>query len=176
MKEETKLNIYLIRHAEKDSEGRSISENGKKQALLLAKRLQKIKFKRIYSSDLTRCKDTTKIISKKIKAPIILDKNLREVEGKIKDYPEKHKKEINKIKKTWNKITKEKGNILIVGSGIINRILISLALKINSKNSRFTQIPTGLTHMRYINKNKTILDFVNDTSHLPTKLNKKQSY
>ncbi|MFW9882326.1 MAG: histidine phosphatase family protein [Candidatus Thorarchaeota archaeon] len=55
--------IYLIRHGEKDSKGRYLSKRGIKQTKLLAKKLRNIKFKKIYSSDLERCKQTTKIIN-----------------------------------------------------------------------------------------------------------------
>lgn len=175
-KEEVKLNIYLIRHGEKSKDGSSLTERGLKQVLFLSKRLAKIGLNKIISSDIPRCIATTKEISKEIKAEIVLDEGLREVEGPVKEHPEKHKKEINKIKNFWNKIIKEKGNILLVGSGNVNRILIALALKINPKNSRFVQNPTGLTHLEYINKNRTRIAFVNDIGHLPEEYKERQGY
>jgi broad specificity phosphatase PhoE len=174
--DEVKTNIYLLRHGEKNKDGTALSKNGIKQANYLAKRLKKIKFNKIYSSDLGRCIQTAEIVSKYHPYEIIYDKKLREVEGKVKDYPENHKKEIKIINSFWNKLTKEKGNILVVASGNFNRILIALALKINPKNSRFVQNPTGLTHFEFINKNKTRIEYINDLSHLPEKLKKRQAH
>jgi broad specificity phosphatase PhoE len=171
-----KLNIYLVRHGEKNKNGTSLSSRGLKQADFLGKELKKIKFDKIYSSDLERCKLTIEKISKYIKGDIIYDSNLREVKGKVKEYPEKYPTEIKKIKRFWNKVMKDKGNVLIVGSGNLNRILIGLAMGINPKDSRFVQIPTGLTHMEVYNKNKILFVCVNSTSHLPEKLRFRQAY
>jgi len=177
MDDSTKVNIFLIRHGEKSKDGLSLTKRGKKQAQLIGKRLKKHNIKKIYSSDIPRCKATTEIISKYTKNPIIYDKSLREVHGYVKENPKKYSKEINKIKRFYNKIGKSRlKNILLVGSGNVNRILIAIALKINPKNSRFTQNPTGLTHLEYINKNKTRIVCVNDTNHLPNKLNKRQAH
>ncbi len=173
---DVKVNIYLLRHGEKNKDGTALSKNGLEQASYLAKRLKDIEFNKIYSSDLVRCKQTAEVISKHHPVKIIFDEILREVEGKVKEFPEKHKKEIKIIESFWNKITKEKGNVLVVASGNFNRILIALALKISPTNSRFVQTPTGLTHLEFINKNKTRVEYVNDTSHLPEKLRKRQAY
>ena len=63
--------IYLIRHGETEwnSQGRiqghtdiGLSEIGRSQAVSTAKRLENIKFDAAYSSDLTRTKDTAKVI------------------------------------------------------------------------------------------------------------------
>jgi broad specificity phosphatase PhoE len=175
-KEEVKVNIYLIRHGEKSEDGSSLTERGSKQVLFLSKRLAKIGLNKIISSDIPRCIATTKTISKYIKTNIVFDEGLREVEGFVKEHPEKHKQEIRKIQVFWNRVTKERGNVLLVGSGNVNRILIALALKINPKNSRFVQNPTGLTHLEYINKNRTRIAFVNDMSHLPESLKERQAY
>ena len=174
--EKVKVNIYLIRHGEKNPDGFSLSVKGKKQVEHLFKKFKKIKFDKIYSSDLNRCVETAKIVSKYHKKDVIYDKNLREVGGNVKDFFEKFPKEIKNIRSFWNKVTKDKGNILIVSSGNLNRILISIALKIKPINSRFVQNPTGLTRFEYINKNKTRIVCVNDLSHLPEKLKIRQAY
>jgi broad specificity phosphatase PhoE len=174
--DDVKVNIYLLRHGEKNEDGSALSKNGVKQASYLAKKLKKIEFNKIYSSDLSRCMQTAEIVSKYHPADIIYDKSLREVEGKVKEFPEKHPKEIKTIKSFWNKVTKEKGNILVVASGNFNRILIALALKISPTNSRFVQTPTGLTHLEFMNNGNTRIEYVNNTSHLSIKLNKRQAY
>jgi len=173
---DVKVNIYLLRHGEKNKDGTALSKNGIRQASYLAKKLKDIKFNKIYSSDLVRCKQTAEIISKNHPTKIIFDESLREVEGKVKEFPEKHPKEMRVIKSFWKKVTKEKGNILVVASGNFNRILIALALKIYPDNSRFVQTPTGLNHLEFMHNGNTRIEYINDTSHLPTKLNKRQSY
>ena len=174
--DDVKVNIYLLRHGEKNKDGTALSKNGIIQTSHLSKRLKDIKFNKIYSSDLVRCKQTAEIISKNHPTKIIFDESLREVKGKVKEFPEKHPKEIKIIKSFWNKVTKEKGNILVVASGNFNRVLIAIAMGISPSISRFVQTPTGLTHFEFINKNKTRIEYVNNTSHLPRKLNKRQAY
>ncbi len=169
---EKTLNIYIIRHGEKDKEENgSLTKKGRAQATLLANRLNKLKITKIYSSDLIRCKETAEIISKKIKLPIKYEKALREISSEVKEKPSKHKNKINKIGKFWNKLDKQKGNILLVSSGIVNRILMSFALKINPSKANFMQDNTGFTRLEK-NKKKNRYRFwhVNDISHLPNKL------
>lgn len=174
--EKIKTNIYLVRHGEKNLDGSSLSRNGIRQSKYLSKRLKKLKFDKVYSSDLKRCTQTAEIVNKPHRMKIITDDALREVKGEVKDFPDKHKKEIKLIKFFWDRVSFEGGNILIVGSGTVNRILISLALKINPKNSRFVQVPTGVTHFEVISKDKTRIEYVNDLSHLPERLKKRQAY
>src|SRR3990172_12822221 len=145
-----KLNIYIIRHGEKAGDEGGLTKRGKAQVSSLAKKLGKLKITKIYSSDLQRCKETAEIIKKTLKLPIKYEKALREVPSKVKEQPKKYKKEIeivrkfwNKmdkargnillvssgiVRKFWNKMDKARGNILLVSSGIVNRILLSFAL------------------------------------------------
>lgn len=155
--------------------GKSLTERGKKQVKLLVKRLEKIKIKNIYSSNLNRCIETAEMIKKKLKISYKLEKALREVPDLVKEQPEKHKKEIDKIKKFWEKLTKEKGKVLLVSSGIVNRILISFAIDIKPSHANFMQYPTGLTKIEKINKKRYKIWYIDDTSHLPDKLRVVQS-
>ena len=91
--------IYLIRHGEKDEERKSLSKRGIKQATLLSKRFKDLKFSKIYSSPLERCKQTTDIINKEHNLPVTYDEGLKEVSGKVKQFPEKHKKRDSNNKK-----------------------------------------------------------------------------
>jgi len=168
-------NIYLIRHGEKDSEGKFLSKRGVKQAKLLARRFKKIKFDKIYSSDLERCKQTAEIINKKTNLLIVYEKGLREVKGFVKEFPKKYKEEIKIIKKVYNKLSKEKGNILVSSSGIVNRILISMFLDISSDKANFIQNPAGVNLIdKNPEKNNFRILYLNDTSHLPEKLKIRQ--
>ena len=166
-----RLNIYIVRHGEKiDGENMPLTKRGRKQAELLAKRLRKLKISKMYSSDLERCKETAEIIKKHIKIPIKYDIALREVPNKVKKYPKRYKKEVNIIRKFWSKINKEKGNLLLVSSGIVNRILLSFALKIDTSKANFMQYPTGLTRIEKRKEKRYRIWHINDTSHLSDKM------
>ena len=165
-------NIYIVRHGEKaDGENMPLTKRGRKQAELLAKRLKKLEISKIYSSDLERCKETAEIIKRQIKIPIVFEKALREVPSAVKEQPKKYKKEMKIIKKFWEKVHKEQGKILLVGSGIVNRILLSFALKIDPQKAHFMQHPTGLTRIERVEERKRYRVWhMNDTSHLSDKL------
>src|SRR3989344_4109602 len=92
-KDGDRLQIYLIRHGEKDKEGKHLSQNGIKQSKLLAKELSKIKFNKIYSSDLERCIETTNLLNKKFKIKGLYKSGLREVKGNVKDFPKNRAKQ-----------------------------------------------------------------------------------
>ncbi len=81
-----KLEVILIRHGETDynSDGRfggltdiSINSNGEKQAKSLRRKLKKEHFDMIYSSNLTRCRETVELL--KFKVGITYSKNLQEM-------------------------------------------------------------------------------------------------
>ena len=80
------MKIYFIRHgqSEYNKDGRVagqvdtvLTEDGKKEAESTAEELPQ-NFDLIFSSDLSRCKQTTEIINKKINLPIVYDVRLRE--------------------------------------------------------------------------------------------------
>ena len=170
-----KLNIYLIRHAEKDLTGQHLSSRGKQQVTFLTKRLKNLRLTKIYCSDLERCKETILPLTTKKDYSTFFTPLLREVEGEVKEQKEKHQQKIKPLQQFTKKILQEKGNILIVGSGNVNRILLSFFLKILPQQARFIQTPTGLNHIEQL-KNKTLrIVCINDTSHLPQKLNKRQT-
>jgi probable phosphoglycerate mutase len=96
-------NIYIIRHTEATHhiEGlvggwydTSLTEKGRTQAVKIANSLyEEINIKNIpiYSSDLKRCVEIADIFSKVFMSPVVLDKNLREMnfgdgEGKPKEW------------------------------------------------------------------------------------------
>jgi broad specificity phosphatase PhoE len=110
------MNIYFIRHGESmgNKAGMSqtpdmpLSEEGKKQAQALAGRLKNLKVDFIYSSHLKRARQTSEIISKKIKKPIEYWEGLQEmrIPRKIQGltHDDKKDKEIRElIKKNYYK-------------------------------------------------------------------------
>lgn len=106
------MKIFLIRHAEsiwnreqriQGREDPGLSENGKRQAKSLAKRLKKEHIQIIYSSRLKRCAQTARIISKVTKAPVKFLPEIEEIilgkwQGKT---VEEVKKEYPKVYKNW---------------------------------------------------------------------------
>lgn len=176
MNKEVKTDIYLLRHGEKNFDGSSLSQRGVKQSRLAAKRFKGVKFNKIYCSPLERCKQTVEIIAKSHHQKVIYDDRLEEVDGDIKEFPEEHKKEINRVKSFWRDLIGAGGEFLVVSSGNLNRIIIAVAMGINPRDSRFVQIPTGVTHFEFMTNGKTRIEYVDDTSHLPEKLRKRQAY
>jgi broad specificity phosphatase PhoE len=89
----------------------------------------------------------------------------------VKEHPKKYKKETKTIRGFWRKVDRSRGNVLLVSSGIVNRILISFSLGIESSRANFMQYPTGLTRIEWVKeRGRYRIWYINDTSHLPTKL------
>ncbi|MEI2405738.1 histidine phosphatase family protein [Niallia taxi] len=87
---EKQMDLGLIRHGSTawNKEGRAqgssdipLDEEGLKGAKLLAERLQEGDWKIIYSSDLTRARQTAEIIANKLQIKLVLDERLRETKG-----------------------------------------------------------------------------------------------
>ena len=79
--------FYIVRHGETDwnvkgiiqgQKNPKINKNGFKQALSLAKKLKKIKFNKVFSSDLIRAKRTADILALDHKLAVVANKLLRE--------------------------------------------------------------------------------------------------
>lgn len=84
------MELGLIRHGSTawNKEGRAqgssdipLDQEGLKGAKLLAERLQEGDWKIIYSSDLTRARQTAEIIANKLQIKLVLDERLRETNG-----------------------------------------------------------------------------------------------
>jgi broad specificity phosphatase PhoE len=82
------MNIYLLRHGQtnlnkngkfQSAFDKDLNELGKKQAELLGKRMQKYHIDIIYSSDLKRVVETSKILNNYIGTEIIIKEELREI-------------------------------------------------------------------------------------------------
>src|SRR3989344_7866922 len=82
------LKVYLIRHGETDFNKQNkdwgqddkipLNDHGIEQSKNLSKKIKKIKFDKIFSSDRKRAKQTAEIITQVTGYPIIEDKRLRE--------------------------------------------------------------------------------------------------
>ncbi len=80
--------IYIVRHGQAELNAKKtiggtfepnpLTGKGKKQALELAKKLENIQIDKIYSSDLSRARQTAEIIASKMALPVKINKLLRE--------------------------------------------------------------------------------------------------
>lgn len=206
------LNVYLIRHAEtdfnKNNSGFLQSNNiklniyGIIQLKDLSKRLKKIKFDKIYSSNLPRAKQTTENVFGKENKNIVLDKRLREyAHGSVSPDSEEWKKRykellesgypreeirpfggeniwdlIKRIKSFLKSIEKLNGNIAIVAHSGTNETLINLSQKRKKENFlKIKQDNACINHLKYENNKWNIL-MINDTKHLENLKPEIESY
>ncbi len=172
----TIANIYLIRHGEKSEDGKSLTGTGKKQINYLAKRLFKIGIDKIYSSNISRCIESAKILSGVLGKKVVYDQSLREVGPKVFNSPRKYVDETTKVKKFADKIRKMKGNVLVVGSGNVNRIIIANLMGIDQKKLRLIQIPSCVNQIRVSDSGRISIFSLDDTRHLPENLVRRQNY
>lgn len=173
------MEIFLVRHGEfdfvREGENPRLSKAGRIQAKLIAKRLSKIRFHKIYSSDLKRNLETLEYIKKYHKCPIIIMPELREIHREVNGAKKrKHitlkiiKKEKATIDKVWKNVLmnpKDSKILLVIHGNVIN-YLLSKFLGVN-KNS-FWKImiwPTSLTLVETDRKNY-LIKHIGDTSHL----------
>lgn len=178
------MRIFFVRHGLTKQKAKKnwLVKKGRIQAGFLAKRLKRIKFDKIYSSDLIRAKQTANIISKKLQIPVIFTSDLREFDEKILFQKQKNwkKKDIGHLKRLrnfLNSISKEKEedkNILLVAHGVVNEFIISYFMNISYTITRFFSqrntciniINWGEVRGAYAWK----LKVMGDVSHLPSKL------
>ncbi len=161
------MRLFLTRHGETVENRDSILQGwlpghlttkGKKQARLVAKRLKDVKFDYIYTSDLKRCVDTSKIIakyhknSKFVKEKALRERNFGRIQGmrhsdidwnsnfetdtsRSPPNGESYEKMFSRIKSFYKKLLKKhsKDSILIVGHGgsimLLNGLVNDYSLK-----------------------------------------------
>lgn len=176
------MKLYLVRHAEKESEGENpdLTKKGIKQAKYLTRKLKKIKFDEFYCSGLNRAKQTSEIISKSIKIKPKIEPSLNEYESSDikkdeKNWTRDEKSRKKRLYSFIDKITKKPNvdkNILIISHGITNRIIMAHLLDLPLKRMIiFRQNETGINRLSWSEKFKNWqLEKMNDYSHIPGKL------
>ena len=172
--------FYFVRHGE--SEGNAarvftgqtdspLTARGRQQAAAVADELAKVKFDRIISSDLSRTRDTAKVIAKRHGLPVEVVPELREIDvgdrtGKTFDetrglpnwnddgfvsWPggESLDQVLARTLSAIDRLTRESPGktILVVGHGGVNRILLSHFLGILPKLDRS---PGGNTNISVV--------------------------
>lgn len=158
------MEIYLIRHAETEwnieerLQGWSdspLSQRGRRMALEMGKRLEKIDFDMVYSSDLGRARESTQLILGQRDLPRIYTSDLRELalgpwEGRLfeevkRDYPREmdiyfHQPQLHKLPhcedyydldkriRSFLKrlISRDQQRVLVVGHGVSVQAILNL--------------------------------------------------
>ncbi len=176
------MEIIFIRHAEKEEIGEDpyLTKRGIKQAKYLANRLQKEKFNEFYCSDMNRTKQTSEIVSKKIKMKPKIVESLNEFKSEVlkKDkskWNREEKKHYNELISFLKRISKkgnDKKSILIIAHGITNRVILSYFLGLSLKEIvTFRQSEAGVNTIYWIEKFKNWrLNLWNDNHHVPSNL------
>jgi broad specificity phosphatase PhoE len=130
------MRVFLIRHGSVDHEDpeKPLSERGIKQAEELAKELKKYNFKKVYSSDLLRAKQTCEYFTK----DYIEDKRLREIPGTLigKEREEGVTKEIldrakRDIENVFQELIKNKEDICVFCHSNVIVYYLNKILKLN---------------------------------------------
>ena len=206
------LKIYLIRHGETDFNKQSLewgqddqiplNENGIAQSKKLAERLKKIKFDKLFSSDLKRAMQTAEEVGRLLGVNIIADKRLREYDpGKADPSSEKWKKEYDRLlnsgmikydirpfggENIWDlikragyfldDIQKENGTIGIIAHSGVNSVFINLTQ--NKKKENFIKIKQDNTciNLLELSDGKWEIKSINDSEHINEVPNKKEVY
>lgn len=199
------IRLYLIRHGETEwnmanrYQGKTdigLSEKGRQQASLLSERMKKIQLDAIYTSDLSRAKDTAMEIAKDQKCKVMEMPQLREIDfGEWEGYTtaqlaeiygdaftkyleEPHKTSFpgegsfGKVQLRVDKALKEitdhhqEGNIAVVAHGAVLKIAILSLLRIEF--DAFKRFWLGNTSITVIDikENGNVLMSLNDTHHL----------
>ncbi len=176
------MKIYLVRHAEKESEGENpnLTKKGIKQSKYLAKRLKKKRFEKFYCSDMNRAKQTAEIVSKQIRLKPKIEKSLNEYESSdikrpLSKWDKEDSKRYKKLILFLNQITKnpeDEKNLLIICHGITNRIILASLLNMPMKRIIvFFQHETCIDKLDWSEKfTNWRLKGMNDYSHLPRTL------
>lgn len=178
--------VYLIRHGETawslSGQHTSITdlpltENGKKQSEALAHLLNDVTFTKIYCSPLLRARETCEILGYADDAEIEPDL----FEWRYGDYEGLTTSEIQKMVKHWSifthpclngesvsqvaeradrmisKIRQSSGNIALIASGHISRVLAARWLGLNGEFGRFLTLDTAsLSQLSYERETPTI--------------------
>jgi len=198
----TALKVYLVRHGETDTNRQDkkwgqhpdtpLNDLGIEQAKRLSDKLKGIKFNKIFSSDLGRAAQTVEILMQKIKAPLIMDKRLREYDpGEVDQSSDKWRKRyyellesgmqkeeirpyggeniwdlIKRVKSLIKDLEKEEGTILLVTHSGFNEAFINLSqLREKGDFVKIKQDNTCINLLEYV-EGKWIIKKINDSDHI----------
>jgi len=174
------MEIFIIRHGEFDPSkldpDPALNKQGMLQAKLVAKRLSKIKFDKIYCSDMKRSLETLKQVRSYQRCPVIILSELREVASEVngakrRSFAKRRKvlKEKFKLNKIFKRIIRENlkdSKILIISHANVINFFLSKFLGVSCKHFWKIMVwPTALTIVE-TNKKNYIIKLIGDTSHM----------
>ena len=172
--------VYLIRHAEslknKDGLDRTsetpLSENGHKQAELMAKRINEVQIDIIYSSSYLRARQTAEIVSKKINKPIEMWDHLIEADSEKETFSQMNTR-AEAILKHLEEHHKGQSVLCISHASMIEKIIAKIVFGANltpeiveDVRLHFGTTNTGVSICEFSEKEGWSLKTFNDSSHL----------
>ncbi len=200
------LKLILIRHGEEkrikenkvnyQSNDSNLTINGIKQVKKLALKLKKFNINKIYSSDIKRALQTTKIINRELKIEIRIDKRLRERNlGDFEKFGNNWREEFNKLKEKklnkgipieeirppngenlydfrnriksfMNDLSNIKGNILVSAHKGVNTAIINFAQNWNIREFKPIEQNYACINSLIFENGKWNVLVINDISHL----------
>lgn len=117
------MKLIYVHHAERDinenvsKQEQDITENGIKEASLLAEQISKLNIKCIYTSPYLRCVHTSEILNKYLSVPIYEDERLNEWNGK-EEFKQFQKRNMECINEIVNKYNDTEDIVICVTSGV----------------------------------------------------------
>lgn len=201
---EEKFEIFYVRHGDtsgsscddRDVCDVSLSDTGRKQALLLAERLSGIRFDAVFSSPLVRCVETASAVCKKLSGNPVIEIFPRIIEngstygytGQSTEYLKKYYPDIilnTDLSPAYDNVTDEENDlrartavdyfrnrftygqkILVFCHGSFANHFLPQAVEMGSGNYILSCNNTSLSKIKYTSDGKQRLSFVNDFSHL----------
>lgn len=196
------LRIYLIRHGETDfnKQGKEWGQDkeaklnnwGVLQSKKLAEKLKKIKFNKLFSSDLKRAMQTSEIISEVCNIKITPDKRLREYDPGEADpssnkWIERYKKMlksgkskyeirpfggeniwdlIKRVKSFMEDIQKEEGIIAVVSHSGVNAVFINLSQGREKNDFLHIKQDNACINVLEFSEGKWKIKIINDSEHI----------
>jgi broad specificity phosphatase PhoE len=172
------VTFYFVRHGESEANaarrfaGRTdspLTERGREQATAVAEALGKVRFDRIVSSPLSRCRDTALVIARRQQLPVDLERDLVEIDvgektglpfDEVRGLPEwsddgfvawprgeSLDQVLERAHRVITRIAAENAGqrVLIVGHGGVTRILMSHFLGLLPRLDRSPALNTNLS-------------------------------
>jgi probable phosphoglycerate mutase len=193
------IRVFIVRHGQTDHNVAKIlqghlntplNSTGRSQAKKAGKKFEHFQFDSIYSSDLTRCRDTAQLVVESLENPVdikftelLRERNMGIMEGKylheaiafaemegknFRDYGEADHEFIQRIAKILNKAlteNKTKKNVLLVSHGGTIRSFLKI-LKYDNKDVSIYNTSVTVVDFNRHDFNIFEVKTVGDTKHL----------
>lgn len=177
------MRVYCVRHGARADNSDSIlakretplSDEGRRQAALLAERFASIPISAIYSSAYVRTRETTEIINRVTRTKVLYNELIEDL--RLDESPgEAFKRELKFVKfleKLWKK-EDEKSILVSAHAGIIKMIVFAMVFEETHLTHSFKEFDasfhmdfTGITLCRFEGRRPWKVVTWNDLGHLP---------